>query len=98
MVCICPREIHGTIGEQLKKFKVGYTAGAFDLFHIGHLNLLRNAKLQVERLIVGESEDNLIKEYKRQPPVIPFVERIEIVRSIKFTDEAIPQSDLDKIR
>lgn len=97
MVCICAREIHGNIGEKLRKIKVGYTAGAFDLFHIGHLNLLRNARQQVDRLIVGVSDDNLVQEYKKKPPTIPFEERIEIVRSIKFTDEAVPQSDLDKV-
>jgi glycerol-3-phosphate cytidylyltransferase len=97
MVCIYAREIHRNVGEKLRKFKVGYTAGAFDLFHIGHLNILRNAKQHVDRLIVGVSVDNLIQEYKKRPPVIPFEERIEIVRSIKFTDEAVPQSDIDKV-
>jgi glycerol-3-phosphate cytidylyltransferase len=82
----------------VSKIKVGYTAGAFDMFHIGHLNLLRNAKQQVDRLIVGVSEDKLVKRYKGKSPVIPFEERIEIIRSIKFTDQAVPQSDLDKVK
>lgn len=75
---------------------IGYTTGVFDLFHIGHLNILKNAKEHCDHLIVGVSTDELVSQYKNKRPVIPFCERIEIVRSIKYVDEAIPQSSMDK--
>lgn len=74
---------------------IGYTCGVYDLFHIGHLNLLKNAKGLCDKLIVGVSVDKLV-EYKHKQPVIPFSERIEIVRCIKYVDAAIPQEELDK--
>lgn len=74
---------------------VGYTTGVFDLFHIGHLNLLKNARGLCDKLIVGVTIDELVA-YKNKRAVIPFEERIEIVRSIKYVDAAIPQEDLDK--
>lgn len=76
---------------------VGYTCGVYDLFHIGHLNLLKNARGMCDKLIVGVSVDKLV-EYKHKHSVIPFEERIEIVRSIKYVDAAIPQDDLDKYK
>lgn len=79
------------------KLTVGYTSGVYDLFHIGHLNLLKNAKGLCDKLIVGVSVDKLV-EYKHKRPVIPFEERIEIVRNIKFVDAAIPQEELDKFK
>ena len=75
---------------------IGYTAGVFDLFHIGHLNLLKNAKGMCDRLIVGVTVDDLVL-YKNKKAVIPFNERIEIVRSIKYVDAAIPQENMDKV-
>lgn len=81
----------------MSKIIVGYTSGVYDLFHIGHLNLLKNAKGLCDKLIVGVSVDKLV-EYKFKHPVIPFEERIEIVRSCKFVDAAIPQEDLDKYK
>jgi glycerol-3-phosphate cytidylyltransferase len=78
------------------KFKIGYTTGVFDLFHIGHLNLLRNARSFCDFLIVGVTTDELV-EYKGKRSVIPFLERLEIVRNIKYVDLAITQDDLDKI-
>lgn len=74
---------------------VGYTAGVFDLFHIGHLNLLRNAKSVCDKLIVGVTVDELVS-YKFKKAVIPFNERIEIVRNIKYVDAAIPQIEINK--
>lgn len=74
---------------------IGYTAGVFDLFHIGHLNLLKNAKSICDKLIVGVSTDELVA-YKHKKSVIPFSERIEIVRSITYVDAAIPQETMDK--
>ena len=79
------------------KIMIGYTSGVYDLFHIGHLNLLKNAKGLCDKLIVGVSVDKLV-EYKNKHPVIPFEERIEIVRNIKYVDAAIPQEELDKFK
>ncbi len=76
---------------------VGYTTGVFDLFHIGHLNLLRNAKGMCDRLIVGVTTDELMLEYKRRTPVIPFTERCEILRAIREVDVVIAQHDMDKL-
>lgn len=74
---------------------VGYTTGVYDLFHIGHLNLLKNARGLCDKLIVGVTVDDLVA-YKNKKSVIPFEERIEIVRSIKCVDAAIPQENIDK--
>lgn len=79
------------------KIILGYTCGVFDLFHIGHLNILKNAKGLCDKLIVGVSVDDLVK-YKNKKPIIPFEERIEIVRSCRYVDAAIPQEDLDKYK
>ena len=78
------------------QFKIGYTAGVFDLFHIGHLRLLNKAKKQCQKLIVGVTTDELVS-YKFKKAVIPFEERIEIVSCIKFVDEVIPQISMDKM-
>ena len=75
---------------------IGYTAGVFDLFHIGHLNLLKNAKGMCDKLIVGVTTDEL-STYKGKSPVIPFSDRIEIVRNIKCVDAVVAQSDMNKL-
>jgi glycerol-3-phosphate cytidylyltransferase len=75
---------------------IGYTTGVFDLFHIGHLNLLKNAKGLCDKLIVGVSTDELVMEYKNKKPIITFEERIEIIRNIKYVDAAIAQESRDK--
>lgn len=75
---------------------VGYTAGVFDLFHIGHLNLLRNARAMCDKLVVGVSTDELVA-YKFKKAVIPFAERLEIVRSVRFVDAVVPQESMDKL-
>ncbi|MDE6852491.1 MAG: adenylyltransferase/cytidyltransferase family protein [Lachnospiraceae bacterium] len=76
---------------------IGYTTGVYDLFHIGHLNLLKNAKGMCDKLVVGVTIDDLVA-YKGKHPLIPFEDRIEIVRSIKYVDAAVPQYDMDKIK
>lgn len=73
----------------------GYTAGVYDLFHMGHLNLLRNARAMCDKLIVGVTTDEVAR-YKHKDPVIPFSERIEIVRSCRYVDAAVAQTELDK--
>ncbi len=76
---------------------VGYTTGVFDMFHIGHLNLLRRAKERCDILIVGVCTDDLVRKLKNRNPIIPFEERAEIVRNIKFVDEVVPQAKIDEI-
>ncbi len=74
---------------------IGYTTGVYDLFHVGHLNLLRNARGLCDRLIVGVTVDELVS-YKHKRSVIPFHERMEIVRACRHVDAVIPQEQLDK--
>lgn len=76
--------------------KIGYTTGVFDLFHIGHLTLLKNCKGLCDKLIVGVTVDDLVT-YKGKRAMIPFEDRIEIVRSCKYVDAAVPQYDMDKL-
>ena len=75
---------------------VGYTTGVFDLFHVGHVNLLRNAKSLCDKLIVGVTTDDLVA-YKNKKAVICFEERIEVVRSCRYVDLAVPQGSMDKL-
>ena len=79
------------------KYKVGYTTGTFDLFHVGHLNLLERAQQQCEYLVVGVSTDALVAEYKGRAPIIPFEDRIRIIAALKCVDGVIPQESMDKI-
>ncbi len=76
---------------------IGYTTGVFDLFHVGHLNILRNAKSMCDKLIVGITTDEMMMSYKKKNTVIPFEERCEIVSAIEFVDLVLPQSNMNKI-
>ena len=76
---------------------IGYTAGVYDLFHVGHLNLLKNAKSLCDKLIVGVTVDSLVA-YKGKHAMIPFEDRMEIVRSCKYVDAVVPQYDMDKLK
>ena len=80
-----------------EKTMTGYTSGVYDLFHVGHLNLLKNAKGLCDQLIVGVTSDELVS-YKNKKAVIPHNERMEIVRNIKFVDAVVPQNDMDKFK
>lgn len=77
--------------------KLGYTAGVFDLFHVGHLNVIKKAKEQCDYLIVAVSTDELVQKYKNKLPIIPYEERKAIIQSIRYVDEVVPQIDRDKI-
>ena len=80
----------------MKEKIIGYTTGVFDMFHIGHLNILRGAKEKCDHLIVGVSTDELVIKEKQKRPVIPYKERIEIVKAIRYVDEVVPQPDKNK--
>lgn len=76
---------------------IGYTTGVFDMFHIGHLNILENAKKYCDYLIVGVSTDELVFKEKNKVPVITFEERLRIVQAIKYVDEVCPQINKNKM-
>ncbi len=80
-----------------KRLKIGYTTGVFDLFHVGHLKLLKRAKEHCDKLIVGVTIDALVS-YKYKKAIIPFEERIEIVQNIKCVDKVVPQVSFDKMK
>ena len=77
--------------------KIGYTTGVFDLFHIGHLNILKRARLECDHLIVGVTTDELCVSAKNQKPFIPFHELMDLVEAVKYVDEVVPQTSYDKM-
>jgi cytidyltransferase-related domain len=81
----------------MEKYKIGYTTGVFDLFHVGHLNILKEAKAQCDYLIVGVSTDENVQNYKHKTPVIPYAQRAAIVRAIRYVDKVVPQENMDKL-
>ena len=81
-----------------KKYKVGYTTGVYDMFHIGHLNILKRAKEQCEYLIVGVTTDELCYKRKNKYPIICEQDRMEIVSAIRYVDKVVPQADMDKTK
>ena len=80
----------------MKKYKIGYTTGVFDMFHIGHLNIIKRAKEECDFLIVGVSTDENVIRYKNKTPIIPFEERKAIVEALKYVDKVVPQENMDK--
>ena len=80
-----------------KKYKIGYTTGVFDMFHVGHLNILRRAKKMCEYLVVGVSTDELVQKYKDKTPIIPYSERYKIIKAIKYVDKVVSQINRNKI-
>lgn len=77
----------------MKKYKIGYTAGVYDMFHIGHLNLIMKAKRYCDHLIVAISTDEVVLKNKNKKPIINFEDRKKIVEAIRYVDEVVPQID-----
>ena len=82
----------------MSKKTVGFTTGVYDMFHVGHLHLLKKAKRHCDYLIVGVSTDELVMQYKRKLPIIPLSDRLEIIESIGVVDECVVINHRDKIR
>jgi glycerol-3-phosphate cytidylyltransferase len=82
----------------MKKRIIGYTSGVFDLFHIGHLNVLKKAKEQCDYLVVGVTTDELVQKRKNQKPIISYNERKQIIESVKYVDQVVSQSDMNKFK
>ncbi len=82
----------------MAKFKIGYTTGVYDMFHIGHLNIIRKAKEQCDYLIVGVTTDELCYARKKKYPIINETERMAIVEAIRYVDRVVPQADMNKIK
>lgn len=79
----------------MRNKRIGYTAGVYDMFHIGHLNVIKHAKERCDYLIVGVSTDEIVEQNKNKKPIIPFDERVAIVEAIKYVDQVVPQERYD---
>lgn len=84
------------MNEEQKAQRVGYVPGVFDLFHIGHLNILRAARARCDRLVVGVATDESLTRMKGRAPVVPHAERMEIVSSLRFVDTVVADVSVDK--
>ena len=82
----------------MKKYKVGYTTGVYDMFHIGHLNIIAKAKKMCETLVVGVTTDELCYKRKNKYPIICEADRMAIVGAIRYVDKVVPQEDMDKVK
>ena len=82
----------------MRKYKIGYTTGVYDMFHIGHLNILKRAKEQCDYLIVGVTTDELCFKRKDKYPIICEKDRMAIVEAIRYVDKVVPQVDMDKLK
>jgi glycerol-3-phosphate cytidylyltransferase len=88
---------HDLVPDRPAGGRVGYAGGAFDLFHVGHLNILKHARNQCDFLIAGVVSDEMLLATKGSLPIVPLSERLEIVRSVQYVDEAIAETELDKL-
>lgn len=81
----------------MKKYKKGYTSGVYDMFHIGHLNILKNAKEYCDFLVVGVTTDELCLQRKKRTPIIKYEDRFKIIQAIRYVDLVVPQENMDKL-
>ncbi|GAB7106176.1 adenylyltransferase/cytidyltransferase family protein [Streptomyces phaeofaciens JCM 4814] len=77
--------------------RIGFAPGVYDLFHVGHLNILREARRHCDRLVAGVTSDELTERLKGRTPVVPLAERLDIVRSVRYVDDAVVESEVDKL-
>ena len=82
----------------MKKCKIGFTDGVYDMFHVGHLNMIREAKKRCDYLIVGVHSDEIVEGYKNRKTIINEIDRREIVGAIKEVDRAVINYTRDKIK
>ena len=85
------------MSEARAKFDVGYSSGVFDMFHVGHLNLLRRARNHCHYLVVGVASDEYVENLKGRPPVVPCDERIDIISALGIVDEVVIDRSQDKL-
>lgn len=85
------------MSEARPKFDVGYSSGVFDMFHVGHLNLLRRARNYCHHLVVGVASDEYVDHLKGRPPVVPCDERIDIISALGIVDEVVIDRSEDKL-
>lgn len=84
--------------DRLPIYEIGYVPGVYDLYHVGHLNLLRKSKARCKHLIAGVLTDELVFYFKRKYPYIPFAERVEIIKSVRYVDQVIQVDDSNTVK